>query len=266
MSPAIAMNSPAVRLSAVLLLLVLSACAGMSSVGTAEAPPLSDARIAEILAAPDRSAADRTNDVRRKPERMLAFIGARPGMRALDLGTGGGYSAELLARAAGPAGKVYAQASPEDMARMKDAFARRAQGPGMQGVVLHVDAYEKPVPPEIAPGSLDLVTIFFAYHDQAGPGTDRARMNRAVFAALKPGGHYVIADHSGRAGTGNSEWNTLHRIEEAFVRREVEAAGFRLEAAGDFLRNPADPRDRMVFKPSQPNDEFVLKFVKPAVR
>jgi len=94
-------------------------------------------------------------------------------------------------------------------------------------------------------------------------GVDRARMNRAVFDALRPGGSYVIADHSGRPGTGATETKTLHRIEEAVVRREVEAAGFRFVAEGGFLRNPQDPRDASVFKPKQPNDEFVLKFVKP---
>ncbi len=88
-------------------------------------------------------------------------------------------------------------------------------------------------------------------------------MNQAVFAALKPGGLYVIADHSGRPGTGISESGTLHRIEEAFLRREVEAAGFRLAGEGQFLRNPGDRRDRNTPEPPQPKDEFVLKFVKP---
>ncbi len=90
-----------------------------------------------------------------------------------------------------------------------------------------------------------------------------ARMNNAVFAALKSGGHYVIADHSGRPGSGITESKTLHRIEEALLRLEVEAAGFRLVEEGQFLRNPNDPRDQSVIKPAQPNDEFVLKFVKP---
>jgi predicted methyltransferase len=88
-------------------------------------------------------------------------------------------------------------------------------------------------------------------------------MNRAVFAALKPGGLYVVADHSGRAGTGISESGTLHRVEEAFVKDEVERAGFRLLATADFLRNPNDPRDRETPDPEQPKDEFVLKFVRP---
>ena len=96
------------------------------------------------------------------------------------------------------------------------------------------------------------------------PGmVDRARMNRAVFAALKPGGLYVIADHSGRPGTGISESGTLHRVEEAFLRQEVESASFKLAASGNFLRNPNDPRDRNTPEPPQPKDEFVLKFVKP---
>ena len=107
----------------------------------------------------------------------------------------------------------------------------------------------------------------FNYHD-FGPGSDmrgvdRAKLNAAVFQALKPGGLYIVADHSGRPGTGISESKTLHRIEEAFLRREVEAAGFRLVAEGGFLRNPNDPRDRETPDPPQPKDEFVLKFVKP---
>ena len=94
-------------------------------------------------------------------------------------------------------------------------------------------------------------------------GVDRAAMNRAVFQALKQGGFYVIADHSGRPGTSISEAGTLHRVEEAFLRKEVEAAGFKLAAEGNFLRNPKDPRDKNTPDPPQPKDEFVLKFVKP---
>ena len=92
---------------------------------------------------------------------------------------------------------------------------------------------------------------------------DRAAMNRAAFRALKSGGTYIIADHSGRPGTGISEAGTLHRIEEAFLRQEVEAAGFRFAAEGNFLRNPADPRDKNTPDPPMPKDEFVVKFVKP---
>jgi predicted methyltransferase len=94
-------------------------------------------------------------------------------------------------------------------------------------------------------------------------GVDRAKLNQAVFTALKPGGLYIVADHSGRPGTGISESGTLHRVEEALVRREVEAAGFQFVAEGGFLRNPNDPRDHETPEPAQPKDEFVLKFRKP---
>ena len=123
--------------------------------------------------------------------------------------------------------------------------------------------FEDPVPPELAAERIDLVTLMFNYHDLGHLGVDRAAMNRAVFRALKPGGLYVIADHSGRPGTGISKSGTLHRIEEAFLRQEVEAAGFRLLEEGNFLRNPNDPRDKNTPDPPQPKDEFVLKFVKP---
>lgn len=244
---------------------------------------ISRERIAEIVASPDRSAADRTNDQRRKPELMLAFIGIRPGMVAMDLSAGGGYTTELVARAAGPAGKVYGQSAPPDPNRPKPAvpeggtapavtaprftsaqrLAERAKNPAAGNIIAVVRPFEDPAPPEIAADSLDLVTLMFNYHDLGYLGVDRARMNRAAFAALKRGGIYVVADHSGRPGTGISEGGTLHRIEEAFVRREIEAAGFKLAEEGHFLRNPADPRDRNTPEPPMPKDEFVLKFVKP---
>jgi predicted methyltransferase len=103
----------------------------------------------------------------------------------------------------------------------------------------------------------------FNYHDLGFLNVDRAAMNKAIFKALKPGGFFVVADHSGRPGTGISESGTLHRIEEAFLRKEVEAAGFKLAAEGNFLRNPNDPRDKNTPDPPQPKDEFFLKFVKP---
>ena len=262
-------------------------------------PALSPQRIAEIVASPDRSAADRTNDLRRKPEQMLAFIGIRPGLVALDVSAGGGYTTELLARAVGPAGRVYGQSPPRDPDRPppapaapegaagagaasaaaapppptaprtsatvlaeRDARLRRAQVAAAP-IVAVVQRFEDPVPPALANRGLDLVTLMFNYHDLGFLGVDRGRMNRAIFSALKPGGLYVIADHAGRPGTGISESGTLHRIEEPFLRREVEAAGFVLAAEGTFLRNPADPRDRNTPEPPQPKDEFVLKFVKP---
>ena len=128
---------------------------------------------------------------------------------------------------------------------------------------LVVRPFEDPIPPELTPGGLDVVTLMFNYHDLGHLGVDRARMNRAVFAALKPGGVYVIADHAGRPGTGISEAGTLHRIEQAFLEQEVQQAGFQLADSADFLRNPNDPRDKNTPEPAMPKDQFVVKFVKP---
>jgi predicted methyltransferase len=254
--------------------------------GCASGPPveptLSSERIAAIVASPERSAADRINDLRRKPADMLAFIGVRPGMVALDVSAGRGYTTELIARAVGPAGKVYGQTPPRNPAQtpppqpegaaapprpgaapVAPTLAERVRNPALSHLVPVQRPFEDPAPPEVAAGALDLVTLMFNYHDFGHLGVDRATMNRAIFRALKPGGLYVIADHSGRPGTGISESGTLHRVEESFVRREVEAAGFRVAAEGNFMRNPADPRDRNTPEPPMPKDEFVLKFVKP---
>lgn len=244
-------------IAALVICFTLAACA-------TSAPPFTAEQIAAVLAAPDRSEADKTNDARRKAGEMFAFIGARPGMRVLDIGAGGGYSAETLARIVGGNGKVYAHNSPEFMANfIKGRFAERLKQYAGSNLTLVVQPFENPLPENVGKGSIDLVTFLFVYHDLGWVGADRAKVNRAVFDALKPGGYYVLADHAGRPGTGISESKSLHRIEEALLRREVEAAGFKFVAEGHFLRNPADPRDKSVFKPAQPNDEFVLKFQKP---
>lgn len=231
---------------------MLAACANAP-----QATPLPQERISAILASPDRSADDRLNDQRRKPAEMLAFIGPRPGMTALDISAARGYTTELIARAVGPSGKVYGQTRTPS-----PGFAQRQNNPALANMSLVQRPFEDPVPPE-AQGRLDLVTLMFNYHDMGHLGVDRAKMNAAIFKGLKPGGMYVIADHSGRPGTGISESGTLHRIEEAFLVREVQAAGFRLAGHADFLRNPSDPRDRNTPEPPMPKDEFVLKFVKP---
>jgi predicted methyltransferase len=263
-----------VRWSAALVGVVVSAAAGCSSTGGfgGRSPVLGSEQIAAIVASPDRSAADRSNDVRRKPVELLTFIGVRPGMTALDVSAGAGYTSELLARAAGPTGHVYGQSPPPrpDAAGVTPARSRsatlldaRAKNPAVASLVAVAAPFDNPVPPNLAPQSVDVVTLFFNYHDFESMGVDRGAMNRALFAVLKPGGVYVIADHAGRPGTGISESATLHRVEESFVVREVEAAGFRLAARGEFLHNPDDPRDREDPLPPQAKDEFVLKFVRP---
>jgi predicted methyltransferase len=144
---------------------------------------------------------------------------------------------------------------------MKDRLDARFDKPGMARVVRVARPFDDPVPPEIR--DVDLVTFFFFYHDTTYMQVDRARMNRRLFDVLKPGGMLVIADHSAPAGAGAGVGNTLHRIEEAALRREIETAGFRLAGEGNFLRSPEDPRTTRVFRPEIPVDEFVLRFEKP---
>jgi predicted methyltransferase len=216
---------------------------------------------AAIVAAPDRRDSDRDIDKRRDPVKLLAFTGARPGMKVLDMGAGGGYSTELMARAVAPTGVVYAQNMPNLFQKAKANFDARMQTPAMKSVTPLFRPFDDPTPPEVR--DLDLITFFFFYHDTTYMEVDRAAMNKKLFSGLKPGGVMVIADHSAAAGAGTSVGKSLHRIEEAALRREVEAAGFKLVAEADFLRRPSDTRDFSSTRPTGPVDEFVLKFQRP---
>ncbi len=211
---------------------------------------------AAMLAAPDRSEADRQNDVKRQALELLTFSGPKTGWNVLDMGAGGGYSTELMARAVGPSGKVYGQNGA-----ISERFAARAKSPAMANVVALARPFDDPLP--AGTPKLDLITFFFVYHDTTFMEVDRAKMNKAMFDALKPGGFLVIADHSARPGEGTSVGKTTHRIEESALVAEVTAAGFKQVASADFLRNPADPRDVSVNRSGIRNDEFVLKFQKP---
>ena len=235
----------------------LAGCAAMAPQAWEVTP-----EIRAVVASPDRSDADRKTDERRKPEMMLAFAGVKPGMKVLEIGAGAGYSAELLARSVGPQGVVYAHNSPEAIVRfIKTRFDERAAKPVMGNVVKLIRNFDDPVPGDVR--NLDLATMLFEYHDTPSMGIDRTTMNRRIFAALRPGGYFVVADHSAKAGAGASASKTLHRIDEALVRQEVETAGFRFVAATDFLRNPDDPRDATSSRSPIRVDAFVLKFVKP---
>jgi predicted methyltransferase len=216
---------------------------------------------AALIAAPDRSAADRATDARRDPMKVLTFIGARPGMKVLDMGAGGGYSTELMARAVGSNGVVYGQNTPDMGERGKAAFEARTKTPAGKPIVGLLRPFDDPLPADLS--NLDLVTFLFFYHDTTYMAVDRAKMNAKLFAALKPGGSLVIADHSAAAGAGATAGKSLHRIEESLLRSEVEAAGFKLVGEGDFWRHPEDTRDFTTQPPTKPADEFVLKFQKP---
>jgi predicted methyltransferase len=237
---------------------LLSACLAMSAAPAQERTP----DYAALVAAPDRTEADLQADKRRDPIKLLAFTGAHAGMKALDMGAGGGYSTELMARAVAPSGVVYGQ-NPADIGeRAKTRFEARLKTPGGKNIVSVVRPFDDPLPADVR--DLDLITFLFFYHDTTYMPVDRAEMNRKLYAALKPGGILVIADHSAKPGEGTSVGKSLHRIEERVLRSEVEAAGFKLVAEGDFWRHPEDARDFSIQPPSgKAVDEFVLKFQKP---
>jgi predicted methyltransferase len=250
------------------LALVGSGCVKRTTHAPSPVAPLNLDTARAVVGAPDRSEEDRALDAGRHPDQLLAFIGVRPGMRVAELGAGLGYTTELLARAVGPTGVVYAQNNRFILEKFAEKpWSARLAKPVMKKVVRVDREFEAPLPPEVR--DLDAVVIVLLYHDTVWMKTDRSLMNRAVFAALKPGGIYVIVDHSGRKGTGTTETQTLHRIEERVVREEIEAAGFKLVGAADFLRNPSDPRDwndspRAAGERRGTSDRFVLKFAKPA--
>jgi predicted methyltransferase len=231
--------------------LAVSILAGCAAPATRD----SAASYRALLASPLRTARDLEFDQRRDPVDLLQFAGVRPGMRVLDVATGGGYTSQLLALAVGPTGKLWAQ-TPNPGAALNERLAAHPQ----ENFIVAKRPFDDPVPPEAAP--LDLVTLVLNYHDITYLPVDRDAMNRRIFAGLKPGGHYVIVDHSALPGTGISVAKTLHRIEEAFVVAEVKRAGFVLDGEGSFLRNPADTRADSS-APPKPTDKFVLRFVKP---
>jgi predicted methyltransferase len=240
-------------------LLLAAALLWLPQAGRAQSPGDYQA----LVASPDRSDADKKTDQRRKPAEILAFAGVKPGMSVLDMGADAGYSTELMARAVGPTGKVYAQQGPNLWkGNLKDRFEERMKAPVMKNVTLEVRPFDAPLPPDVK--NLDLITYFYAYHDTtAMQDVDRAKMNKAMFDALKPGGILLVADHAGPPGGGATTGNTLHRIEESTLKQEVLAAGFKQVGEADFLRNPNDPHTDKVFGLPIPVDEFVVKFQRP---
>lgn len=250
--------------------LALSLLAGGTSLAAwaaahaAAIPPAVSAAISD----PARPDTDTARDADRKPAETLAFAGVQPGYKVGDYAAGGGYFTRLFAAVVGPGGHVYASV-PSGLFRyanivkgIADIETYAAAHPNVTvtfGSALDTAKY---------PEKLDLFWISQNYHDLhdafMGP-VDMTAFNAAVFAALKPGGMYVILDHVAARGSPSEVTDTLHRIEPATVRREVETAGFRLVAQSDVLANPADPHTAGVFDPSirGHTDQFILKFVKP---
>lgn len=247
--------------------LALGACAGGAIPGIMMAAPAVEAGSPYIVAAvadARRPEADVARDALRHPAEIMAFAGVRPGQVIADVGPGGGYYTRLLAGALGAEGRVYGVIRPAQPNATQRApiyaVAESGQFSNMRVTEQDFQNFAMPEP-------LDTIFISQIYHDFHLPrfNFDIAAVNRSLFNALKPGGTLVIVDHAAIAGSDASVADTLHRIDQELVVREVTAAGFVLEEESQVLRNPADTRAERVFEADirGHTDQFVLRFRKP---
>lgn len=212
-----------------------------------------------------RPAEDVLRDADRRPAEMLAFAGIEPGDKVGEIFPGGGYFTRLFAVAVGEEGRVYPTIRP-------DGVAGEYETPVLTVAAEYPNAVMARTPYDALayPEQLDVVFTAQNYHDMgltAYELGDRVAMNASAFAALKPGGYYIVIDHSAVAGAPleTDAETALHRIDQALVRAEVEAAGFVFDGESDVLRNVQDSRTISVFDPSirGRTDQFVLRFRKP---
>ena len=249
--------------------LFLGACAGGAVPGLMMAAPAEQVtsaspHIAAAVADPRRPDADRARDALRHPADILAFTGVQPGWRIADVGPGGGYYTRLFAVAVGAEGRVFAIDRPNAAPDRPRAIL--AVAPAYPNVTVVQQGYQGWTTGE----PLDAVFVSQIYHDWFYPqlNLDVPALNRQIFAALKPGGVYVIIDHAAVSGhTINADPQAdIHRIDQAQIVREVTAAGFVLDAESEVLRNPDDDRSLRVFEGDirGHTDQFVLRFRKPA--
>lgn len=228
----------------------------------AKAPAMS-AAIMQAVAAPSRGPEERVADPLRKPAETMAFAGVRPGLTIGEFYPGGGYFTRMLSAAVGPAGRVYGIEND----KWKQAVKADQDLVGA-GALVNVSMDAGPFGTVRFPAPLDIAWVTQNYHDLkiAEYGVvDTDVFNRAVYAALKPGGTYFILDHEAPKGTTVAQIEKLHRIEKAQVIREVTAAGFKLVAEGTFLRHPKDDHTLSIFDKAirGQTDQYALKFVKP---
>ena len=223
------------------------------------------ASVAAALADAGRPPEDVARDAARKPAELIAFAGLKAGDRVIDFIPAGGYWTKIFSGVVGPTGAVIATVPGQAEAMFAkgtasiNAFA--STHPNVK-----VNVTKGALTP--ADGPVDMFWTAQNYHDLYNSPQGAATLtavNGAVFAALKPGGVYLVIDHASKTGAGTADTNTLHRIEEAVVRKDLEAAGFVFEGSSDAIRNAADPRTANVFDPAirGKTDQFVLKFRKP---
>ena len=207
--------------------------------------------IAKSVAAPERSEKDRERDARDKPAELLTFAGLEPGMKVADVFGGGGYWSEIIVRAVGPTGSVtlvnnapYYNYGQEDI---KTRFGKDRLKQVKRRVVETANM-------DMGKDQYDLITIYLSYHDiywldeEGGwPKIDADRFVTQLHDALKPGGHLLVVDHAAKEGTGKAAAQDLHRIDEAFTKKDFASHGFLLEKAWPGLRNSTDDHTKGVF-------------------
>ena len=242
------------------VLLALAACVFASSGAVMlhaaqNVPPAVTAAVND----PARPQADKDRDKMRRPAEMLAASGIKQGDKVVELAPGAGYMTRLLSKLVGPSGKVYAANLPTFNEKMKSGPLNVTGNPAFNNVAI----IEMPHSELKAPEPIDVVWTSENYHDLKNMGqfrTDTNAMNRAILAALKPGGRYIVTDFVAEAGSGTRDTQMLHRIDPQVVRTEVTAAGFMLESQSNVLAHPEDPHTA---RSGQSSDQFYFIFRKP---
>ena len=224
-----------------------------------------DDPVGQAAAFPGRLDSDKARDADRLPGRVLDFFGIKRGMHVADIMAGDGYYTEILARAVGDQGQVYCQNTSIPLRVFAEKpLTERLARPGLENVTRLDTEFDEE---HGFPDGLDAAILIRFYHDFEWQEVDRAAFNELVFSVLKPGGTFGVLDHAAADGKGISQGKTLHRVEPALVRRELEAAGFVLEAESFLLRNPDDTHDWNVFedggKRRDRTDRFIYLFRKP---
>jgi predicted methyltransferase len=245
---------------------------GLAMMSGAAGPPAEPAPdpdgIARALSDPRRPPEQTALDAHRKPARALAFARVKPGDRVADFMPGNGYFTRILSAVVGPTGRVYAFVPTQQIAHCPPDEIAGTRAVAADPRYANVTLRSAPVDDFRMPEPLDLIWTAQNYHDLhdafMGPA-DVARLNRAFYASLKPGGVLLVIDHVAAPGSGLRDTETLHRIDPERLKREIEAAGFRLEAQDESLRNPRDDHRRAVFDPAirGETDQVMFRFRRP---
>lgn len=233
---------------------------------SADTAPKIPSYVASAVADPARKD-DAANDDRRKVADLMAFSEVKPGEKVLELIPGSGYFTRVFSTVVGPTGHVFV-VWPNEYAKESESDAAASVTLSKDPHYGNVSVLNQPANQLSSPEKVDLVFTSQNYHDYPDKfmgKVDPSVLNKQVFDALKPGGLYVIVDHVAEAGSGLRDTDTLHRIDPAIVKKEVEAAGFKYEGESKVLRNPADPHNIKVFDKSirGHTDQFVYRFRKP---